>query len=30
MVHEWVESYRDLLNGVQLWHRRAAFDVVRL
>lgn len=30
MAHEWVEDYRDLLNGAQLWHRRAAFDVVRL
>lgn len=28
-VREWVESYRDLLNGARLWHHRAKFDVGR-
>jgi hypothetical protein len=26
---EWLESYRSLLNNLQLWHSRAAFDVGR-
>lgn len=29
MSLEWLESYRLLLNGLQMWNSRAAFDVGR-
>lgn len=29
MCTEWLECYRSLLNNLQLWHSRAAFDVGR-
>jgi hypothetical protein len=29
MCAEWLECYRALLNNLQLWHSRAAFDVGR-
>ena len=29
VCNEWLESYRSLLNNLQLWHSRAAFDVGR-
>ena len=29
MCAEWLENYRLLLNGLQMWHSRAAFDVGR-
>lgn len=29
ICNEWLESYRSLLNNLQLWHSRAAFDVGR-
>ena len=29
MCLEWLESYRLLLNSLQMWHSRAAFDVGR-
>jgi hypothetical protein len=29
MCSEWLESYRLLLNGLQMWNSRAAFDVGR-
>ncbi|KAL4222251.1 hypothetical protein ACF0H5_018288 [Mactra antiquata] len=28
-VSNWIESYRDLLDGWQLWHQRAKFDIIR-
>jgi len=29
VCHEWLESYRTLLNNLQMWHSRAAFDCSR-
>lgn len=29
MCSEWLDSYRMLLNNLQMWHSRAAFDVGR-
>ena len=29
ICNEWLEIYRDLLNNLQMWHSRAAFDVGR-
>jgi len=29
ICHEWLESYRMLLNNLQLWHSRCNFDVGR-
>ena len=29
VCHEWLESYRMLLNNLQMWHSRAAFDCGR-
>lgn len=29
VCHEWLESYRTLLNNLQMWHSRAAFDCAR-
>jgi len=29
ICHEWLESYRLLLNNLQMWHTRAAFDCGR-
>ena len=29
ICHEWLESYRMMLNNLQMWHNRAAFDCGR-